>query len=289
MQQEFQLVALMDAIEKWNEKLNLVSFKNRKELDIKHVRDSLALLNVFELVKGQRVLDLGAGGGFPGLPLAIMAPETEFVLVDSTTKKMLAVQEIANELGVNFFHRNSKHGGSKCTMKNVSVKCNGDRCQTHDHFVYDFMKNIETDVLFQVHATTPLMKADTIIKFVDYFEQNKFHSLFTVVAERVETIFRDSPINFSYKKKNPTQSLEEVFKMTSGIAAWDVDLYKKRYQEYSHKNNAPSFGDNIGWFKIPFIEGIDVDNLDDMEIVRSILYCRNQEINSKKIHYYHDF
>ena len=201
----------------------------------------------------------------------------------------LIAKEIANELGVNFFHRNSKHGGSKCTMKNVSVKCNGDRCQTHDHFVYDFMKNIETDVLFQVHATTPLMKADTIIKFVDYFEQNKFHSLFTVVAERVETIFRDSPINFSYKKKNPTQSLEEEFKMTSGIAAWDVDLYKKRYQEYSHKNNAPSFGDNIGWFKIPFIEGIDVDNLDDMEIVRSILYCRNQEINSKKIHYYHDF
>ena len=100
MQQEFQLVALMDAIEKCNEKLNLVSFKNRKELDIKHVRDSLALLNVFELVKGQRVLDLGAGGGFPGLPLAIMAPETEFVLVDSTTKKMLAVQEIANELGL---------------------------------------------------------------------------------------------------------------------------------------------------------------------------------------------
>jgi 16S rRNA (guanine527-N7)-methyltransferase len=100
MQQEFQLIGLMDAVEKWNGKLNLISFKSRKELDIKHVRDSLSLLNVFELEGGQRVLDLGAGGGFPGLPLAIMAPETEFVLVDSTTKKMLAVQEIANELGL---------------------------------------------------------------------------------------------------------------------------------------------------------------------------------------------
>ncbi len=100
MQQEFQLVAFMDAIEKWNKKLNLISFKSRKELDMKHVRDSLALLSVFDLEAGQRVLDLGAGGGFPGVPLAIMAPETEFLLVDSTTKKMMAVQEIANELGL---------------------------------------------------------------------------------------------------------------------------------------------------------------------------------------------
>ena len=99
MQQEFQLVAFIEAVKKWNKKLNLVSFKTHKELDIKHVRDSLALLSVFELGGEQRVLDLGAGGGFPGVPLAIMAPETEFVLVDST-KKMMAVQEIANELGL---------------------------------------------------------------------------------------------------------------------------------------------------------------------------------------------
>lgn len=100
MQQEFQLIAFLDAIEKWNKKLNLISYKSRKELDIKHIRDSLSLLNVFDLEKGQRVLDLGAGGGFPGVPLAIMAPFTEFVLVDSTTKKMMAVQEIANSLGL---------------------------------------------------------------------------------------------------------------------------------------------------------------------------------------------
>ncbi|MBT7555801.1 hypothetical protein HN615_02595 [Candidatus Woesearchaeota archaeon] len=201
----------------------------------------------------------------------------------------LIAKEIADELGVNFFYRNPEHGGSKCTMENVSVKCNGNRCQTHDHFVYDFIQNIEADILFQVHTTTPLIKVDTIKNFVYYFEKNEFHSLFTAISEQKETVFRESPVNFSYKKKNPTQTLEKVLKMTSGMAAWDVNLYKKRYQEYSNKKNTPSFGDSTGWFEIPFIEGIDVDNWDDLEIVNSILYYRNQKMKSEKICYYHNF
>ncbi len=100
MQKEFQLLQFLDLFEEWNQKLNLTSTKDRHELEVKHVQDSLALLEIFELEEGQRVLDLGSGGGFPGIPLAIMAPETEFVLVDSTEKKMRAVQAIANELGL---------------------------------------------------------------------------------------------------------------------------------------------------------------------------------------------
>lgn len=100
MHKELQLVVFLDQLEQWNQKLNLISYKDRHELMVKHVQDSLALLEVFELEKGQRVLDLGAGGGFPGLPLAIMAPETEFVLLDSIAKKMKAVQAMADEIGL---------------------------------------------------------------------------------------------------------------------------------------------------------------------------------------------
>ena len=101
MKQEFQLIAFLDQLEKWNKKLNLVSCKNRNELEIKHLQDSLSLLEVFDLDEGQKVLDLGTGGGFPGIPLAIMSPEATFVLTDSTAKKITAVQIMAQEIGLN--------------------------------------------------------------------------------------------------------------------------------------------------------------------------------------------
>lgn len=100
MQQAAQLFQFLDELERWNKRLNLISYRDRDELDVKHVQDSLALLEVFELEKGQRVLDLGAGGGFPGIPLAILSPETEFVLMDSVGKKMAAVQAMVEAVGL---------------------------------------------------------------------------------------------------------------------------------------------------------------------------------------------
>lgn len=100
MQEELQLIAFLDLIEKWNKKLNLISYKNRHELEVKHLHDSLSILEVFDFEEGQRILDLGTGGGFPGMPLAIKAPEANFVLMDSTAKKINAVEEIKEELGM---------------------------------------------------------------------------------------------------------------------------------------------------------------------------------------------
>jgi 16S rRNA (guanine527-N7)-methyltransferase len=99
MEQALQIFNYLNELEKWNEKLNLVSFKDRHELEIKHLSDSLTLLEIFDFAEGQRILDIGAGGGFPGLPLAIMAPEAKFILMDSVAKKMKAVQAMADEVG----------------------------------------------------------------------------------------------------------------------------------------------------------------------------------------------
>jgi 16S rRNA (guanine527-N7)-methyltransferase len=100
MQQQLQLLAFLEAFEKKNKELNLVSYQSRHELETKHLGDSLALLKIFDLGDGQRVLDLGAGGGFPGIPLAIMSPDAELVLMDSTGKKMQAVEDLAKEIGL---------------------------------------------------------------------------------------------------------------------------------------------------------------------------------------------
>ncbi len=84
----------------WNEKINLISRKDIDSLYEKHILHSLSIAAVFEFIPGNHILDIGTGGGFPGIPLAIFFPEVKFHLVDSIGKKIKAVQAIAAELGL---------------------------------------------------------------------------------------------------------------------------------------------------------------------------------------------
>lgn len=84
----------------WNRKVNLISRKDIHNLYLHHVLHSLSISKVISFAKGAHILDFGTGGGFPGLPLAILFPETHFVLVDSIGKKVRAVADIAEKLGL---------------------------------------------------------------------------------------------------------------------------------------------------------------------------------------------
>ena len=95
-----QFSKLEDLYKNWNSKINVVSRKDIDELTIRHVLHSLGIAKVQEFKPNSNILDIGTGGGFPGIPLAIMFPESNFYLVDSIGKKIKVVQEIANELGL---------------------------------------------------------------------------------------------------------------------------------------------------------------------------------------------
>lgn len=84
----------------WNAKINVISRKDMDALYEKHVLHSLGIAKVMSFAPGTRVLDIGTGGGFPGIPLAIMFPEVEFVLIDSIGKKITVVDAVAQELGL---------------------------------------------------------------------------------------------------------------------------------------------------------------------------------------------
>ncbi len=84
----------------WNEKINLVSRKRIHLLEEEHLLHSLAVLKFYCLPPGWRVVDVGCGGGLPGLPLAIANPEVEFTLLDSIQKKVRAVADMAEQLGL---------------------------------------------------------------------------------------------------------------------------------------------------------------------------------------------
>jgi len=92
---------LFGLYEFWNRRINVISRKDISRLYERHVLPSLSIATKINFTPGTRVLDVGTGGGFPGIPLAIMFPETDFILLDSIGKKIRVVATIADELGLN--------------------------------------------------------------------------------------------------------------------------------------------------------------------------------------------
>jgi 16S rRNA (guanine527-N7)-methyltransferase len=84
----------------WNAKINVISRKDIEQLYVKHVLHSLAIAKVQKFEPGTYVLDVGTGGGFPGIPLAIMFPETRFYLIDVIMKKVTVVKAVADSIGL---------------------------------------------------------------------------------------------------------------------------------------------------------------------------------------------
>jgi len=99
-QQLQQFNRLPDLYNFWNSQINVISRKDIDQLFERHVLHSLGIAKVISFLPGEKVLDVGTGGGFPGIPLAILFPDTQFYLVDSIGKKIKVVQEVAKALGL---------------------------------------------------------------------------------------------------------------------------------------------------------------------------------------------
>jgi 16S rRNA (guanine527-N7)-methyltransferase len=95
-----QLVRYAGLLEQWNRNINLISRKEDAPVILKHVFHSLLISRVHAFGAGEKVLDLGTGGGLPGIPLSIVYPETSFLLIDATGKKIAACKAMIRELGL---------------------------------------------------------------------------------------------------------------------------------------------------------------------------------------------
>lgn len=98
--QQQQFAALFPLYKEWNEKINVISRKDIDNIYKHHILHSLSIAKEVSFKNGSHILDFGTGGGFPGIPLAIMFPECKFKLIDRTGKKIMVVKEIANSIGL---------------------------------------------------------------------------------------------------------------------------------------------------------------------------------------------
>lgn len=114
--QRLQFEALYELYKDWNSKINVISRKDIDNLYLHHVLHSLAIARAIRFRPGTRVLDFGTGGGFPGVPLAIMFPDAEFKLIDGTGKKILVATEVCKAAGLQNCHPEHLRGENEKGM-----------------------------------------------------------------------------------------------------------------------------------------------------------------------------
>ncbi len=147
---------------------------------------------------------------------------------------------------------------------------------TNRDFTYEFMQKHECDYVVMVNTTSPLLRQETVKKFVEFLNNNNFDTVVSVVSEKEETFFKGEPLNFSLEEKINSQLLEPTQKIVWALTAWKRDVFML----HQEKGINPVFGGRIGIFEIPKDEACDLDTEEDWRIAEGIL--RSREITLEK-------
>lgn len=121
-----QFELYMNGVLEWNEKINLTAITEEDDFIEKHYIDSLKIAKLGLLKPGSRVMDLGTGGGFPGVPLAIVYPQIDFILADSLNKRLKVIDELCGEIGIN--NASTVHGRAEDLGQNKEYREKFDCC-----------------------------------------------------------------------------------------------------------------------------------------------------------------
>ena len=180
-------------------------------------------------------------------------------------------KDIAEKEKINFYHRKAEYGGTACQIVNKSRVCNGERCVINEHYLYDFMKKVECDYLFQVNSTSPLLKPETISAFVNTIIEENYDCLFAVKRTQAETLMKGKPVNFTRKKKRPSQELSPIDIICWAIAGWKCDSFIEAYERNDTKEETAVFYGNLGVFPVDEREALDIDEWSTLDLVAQYL------------------
>ena len=182
--QKEQISSLYNEYLKWNSQINVISRKDIDQLYERHVLHSLAIAKLVQFNPRAHILDAGTGGGFPGIPLAILFPDTQFHLVDSICKKIKVVNEIANSLGL----ANIKAEQVRVEQLNEKYDFIVSRAVTQIDVFYKWVKNkISTKHHHQIKNGILYLKGGDLKEEMSHL--NKKHFIYPIEAYFEEDFF----------------------------------------------------------------------------------------------------
>lgn len=188
-------------------------------------------------------------------------------------------ESIAQKEGAKFHRRPPEWGGRACRQKTKSRDCAGKRCVLNEHYLYHFMTTATSaDYVFQVNATSPLLKPETISAFVEAMYRKGYDSCFATVEIRAESFFKGEPVTFSRKYKCPSNEIESIQSICWAIAGWRREAYIAAYDRDDPEEDGPAFVGNLGLFPIDEREALDIDQWSTLDVVEQFLIARRTKV-----------
>jgi len=180
----------------------------------------------------------------------------------------LIFKQLADHNNINFYKRDEELASDTAT---------------NDDFALDYINNVECDILIQLLATSPFLSPDDIDGFITKMIKDNFDTMISVSDVRIESIFKNKPINFDQKKQTPpSQMLEPVKAYACGIMGWKTENFVKNVEKYGAAYHG---GDGkIGFYEIKGYSTVDIDNEEDFILAEAI--AKSKEISVSEPKYY---
>ena len=186
------------------------------------------------------------------IDLALQIPEFDSVWVNTESIELGAAAE---KLGAKFHKRPEEFSTDNCTNR---------------EFTYHFMCGHECDYVIMINPTSPLLRLETVQKFVRFVESHDYDTILSTISEKAETFYRGEALNFNLQQKVNSQMLEPVEKTVWALTAWKRESFMKLEQTGS----CPIFGGKLTTFSIPKDEACDLDTEADWHIAEGMMRAR---------------
>lgn len=143
----------------------------------------------------------------------------------------------------------------------------GNSIATSEQFVYDFLKNVECDLLVQVHSIAPLLSAEEVKSFSEAFIASDADVMLSCIEDQIEVAYQDQPVNFTFAEKTNSQDLEPVQRVTWSITGWRA----KPYIDAVESGSIGTYNGKIAFYPVDAISGHVIKTQTDLDIAEALL------------------
>ena len=186
------------------------------------------------------------------IDIALRIPEFESVWVNTESEELGVVIQ---KMGAEFHKRPPEFSEDHCTNR---------------EFTYHFMCSHECDYVVMINSTSPLLRIETVRKFITFVQENDYDTVLSTVHEKAESFFEGKPVNFDLHNKVNSQKLVPVEKTVWALTAWR----RKCFLEMEKQGKCAVFGGKLGTFAIPKDEACDLDTEEDWRIAEGTIEAR---------------